>query len=251
MKEILVIFGSKSDSLIFTPLIHSLREKYSTSFYIISAHRDTFALMAILKKSEEKIIIAGAGLAAHLPGVIASLRKDAIVLGIPVICNFEGIDSFSSILQMPKGVPVLASSPNNYKSILFFIDKLHQNNINQRSINIIVKDRLKVTKYFEQVSANSVVAGIDYTFSSKQKKEKLNIVFTDSESDIDESFFSIYVPIVDCKIFDTALDFLNVFKMASKGGMWIGVNNIQNAFLFAKKILTHTRGRYDRTSNFI
>ena len=75
---------------------------------IISAHRTPDRMYSFAKSSEKKnikIIIAGAGGAAHLPGMIASL-SNLPVLGVPVESKFlNGLDSLLSILQMPYGVP--------------------------------------------------------------------------------------------------------------------------------------------------
>ncbi len=76
---------------------------------IVSAHRTPDRLYEFAKSAEEKgiqVIIAGAGGAAHLPGMIASLTKIP-VLGVPIQSKtLNGIDSLLSIVQMPAGVPV-------------------------------------------------------------------------------------------------------------------------------------------------
>ena len=76
---------------------------------ISSAHRtpeDTAEFSKNAAKNGRKVIIAGAGLAAHLPGVIAS-HTTLPVIGVPLVsAPFEGLDAILSILQMPPGVPV-------------------------------------------------------------------------------------------------------------------------------------------------
>ena len=76
---------------------------------IVSAHRTPDRLVTYAKKARErgiKVIIAGAGGAAHLPGMVASMTT-LPVLGVPVKSRFmDGLDSLLSIVQMPGGVPV-------------------------------------------------------------------------------------------------------------------------------------------------
>ena len=77
--------------------------------YVHSAHREPEKIKALLEKAKDEdvvAIIAGAGLAAHLPGFIASMT-DIPVLGVPLpVSTLGGIDSLLSIVQMPSGVPV-------------------------------------------------------------------------------------------------------------------------------------------------
>lgn len=80
---------------------------------VCSAHRNPEKTRKLAKEAERKgfkVIIAGAGMAAHLPGVMAAHSK-LPVIGIPLpSAPFKGLDSFFSILQMPSGVPVATMS---------------------------------------------------------------------------------------------------------------------------------------------
>ncbi|MGL5414640.1 MAG: 5-(carboxyamino)imidazole ribonucleotide mutase, partial [Clostridium sp.] len=83
--------------------------------FILSAHRVPEKLEETVKKIEKEgyeVIIAGAGLAAHLPGVIAS-QTVLPVIGVPVKAAIGGIDSLLSIVQMPKSIPVATVGINN------------------------------------------------------------------------------------------------------------------------------------------
>jgi len=85
------------------------------SVHILSAHRVPEELGRIIKELEAKgceCIIAGAGLAAHLPGVIAS-QTIMPVIGVPINAALNGIDSLLSIVQMPKSIPVATVGINN------------------------------------------------------------------------------------------------------------------------------------------
>ncbi len=108
--KIWIFMGSKSDSEIMA-YAEEVLKKESVPFetYIHSAHREPEKIRELMKKAKEKgvvAIIAGAGLAAHLPGYIASMT-DIPVLGVPLsTSSLGGIDSLLSIVQMPSGVPV-------------------------------------------------------------------------------------------------------------------------------------------------
>ncbi|MDR1420609.1 MAG: 5-(carboxyamino)imidazole ribonucleotide mutase [Treponema sp.] len=112
-----VIFGSKSDSEIMKKA-SAVFEEFGVphSVHILSAHRVPELLSRTVKKLEEdgvEVIIAGAGLAAHLPGVIASLTL-VPVIGVPVAAgSLGGLDALLSMVQMPRPVPVAAVGIDN------------------------------------------------------------------------------------------------------------------------------------------
>ena len=105
-----IVMGSQSDwkTLIFSEEI-LVKFKISYEKKIISAHRTPNRLYEYAKnlpKSGVKVVIAGAGGAAHLPGMVASLTT-LPVLGVPIESkSLKGIDSLLSIVQMPAGIPV-------------------------------------------------------------------------------------------------------------------------------------------------
>jgi 5-(carboxyamino)imidazole ribonucleotide mutase len=114
--RIAIIFGSRSDTEVMRNAAKCLRE-FDIEFeaHILSAHRVPERLGEVLNELEDKgceCIIAGAGLAAHLPGVIAS--KTLIpVIGVPIKGAIEGLDALYSIVQMPKSIPVATVGINN------------------------------------------------------------------------------------------------------------------------------------------
>ncbi|MBT4109508.1 MAG: 5-(carboxyamino)imidazole ribonucleotide mutase [Pelagibacterales bacterium] len=105
-----VIMGSQSDWETMKNTVKIL-EQFSIPYElnIVSAHRTPDRLYAYAKTAKNKgikVIIAGAGGAAHLPGMIASLTNIP-VLGVPILSKaLNGMDSLLSIVQMPAGVPV-------------------------------------------------------------------------------------------------------------------------------------------------
>ena len=105
-----IIMGSKSDEKTMLEAKKILKKfDIPYSFEIVSAHRTPekmFQFAKNAKKNGLKVIIAGAGGAAHLPGMVASLTTIP-VLGVPIKSkNLKGLDSLLSIVQMPSGIPV-------------------------------------------------------------------------------------------------------------------------------------------------
>lgn len=115
-----VIMGSGSDLEVMTPAIETLQEfGIEVEKRVISAHRAPHALMEWAESARERglsVIIAGAGGAAHLAGVIAGLTT-LPVIGVPVRSKtLDGLDSLLSIVQMPSGVPVATVAINGAKN---------------------------------------------------------------------------------------------------------------------------------------
>ncbi len=115
--DISIIMGSTSDQDIMEKAIVILQELgISYELRAISAHRTPDFLFQYINQFPKrgfKVVIAGAGGAAHLPGVIAA-KTILPVIGVPVKTQtLEGLDSLLSIVQMPKGVPVATVGINN------------------------------------------------------------------------------------------------------------------------------------------
>ena len=105
-----VVMGSKSDYEVMAAAIEVLRELgVAHEVRVVSAHRTPdllFEYAASAERRELKAIIAGAGGAAHLPGMLAA-KTLVPVLGVPVPATaLQGMDALLSIVQMPKGIPV-------------------------------------------------------------------------------------------------------------------------------------------------
>ena len=108
--------GSDSDLKVMKSAIDILDKfNISNEVCILSAHRTPLEMMEYAKNSDSnniKVIIAGAGGSAHLPGMIASLTSIPVI-GVPVESKtLKGIDSLLSIVQMPSGVPVATVAIN-------------------------------------------------------------------------------------------------------------------------------------------
>ncbi|MEP5253623.1 MAG: 5-(carboxyamino)imidazole ribonucleotide mutase [Winogradskyella arenosi] len=121
MSKVAVIMGSNSDMPVMQDAIDILKEfKIEVEVDIVSAHRTPEKLFDFSKNAHNRgisVIIAGAGGAAHLPGMVASLSP-LPVIGVPVKSSnsIDGWDSVLSILQMPGGVPVATVALNGAKN---------------------------------------------------------------------------------------------------------------------------------------
>jgi 5-(carboxyamino)imidazole ribonucleotide mutase len=121
MNKVAVIMGSKSDLPIMQEAIDILKAfNIPVEVDIVSAHRTPEKLFDFSKNAHTRgitVIVAGAGGAAHLPGMVASLSPLPII-GVPVKSSnsIDGWDSVLSILQMPGGVPVATVALNGAKN---------------------------------------------------------------------------------------------------------------------------------------
>lgn len=112
-----IIMGSDSDLNVMKGAAEIL-EEFGVTFEvtIVSAHRTPERLVDYAKQADKrgiKVIVAGAGGAAHLPGMVAAMTP-LPVIGVPVdVTPLKGLDSLMSIVQMPKGVPVATVAINN------------------------------------------------------------------------------------------------------------------------------------------
>jgi 5-(carboxyamino)imidazole ribonucleotide mutase len=116
-----IIMGSDSDLSVMQPAAEFLRsQQIPYELTVVSAHRTPLRMVEYAQTARDrglKVIIAGAGGAAHLPGMVASLTT-LPVIGVPVKSSnsIDGWDSVLSILQMPSGVPVATVALNGAKN---------------------------------------------------------------------------------------------------------------------------------------
>lgn len=122
MKPIIgIIMGSDSDLSVMQAAADILKQfEISHEVTVVSAHRTPLRMVEYAQKAKErglKVIIAGAGGAAHLPGMVASITP-LPVIGVPIKSSnsIDGWDSVLSILQMPNGVPVATVALNAAKN---------------------------------------------------------------------------------------------------------------------------------------
>jgi len=120
MSDVAIIMGSDSDWPVMEDAAKTLEALGITySADVVSAHRMPIEMVEFAQSAKSKgykVIIAGAGGAAHLPGMVASLTT-LPVIGVPVpLKNLDGMDSLLSIVQMPAGVPVATVGVGNAKN---------------------------------------------------------------------------------------------------------------------------------------
>lgn len=137
-----IVMGSDSDFAVMQKAADVLMEfQIPYEMRILSAHRVPNKLKEFVEKSENKgvkVFIAGAGLAAHLPGVIASMTY-LPVIGVPLLSGtLNGLDSLLSIVQMPGGIPVATVGIDNSKNAALLAVQILSTSSNE------LVDRLKL-----------------------------------------------------------------------------------------------------------
>ncbi|RAP27153.1 5-(carboxyamino)imidazole ribonucleotide mutase [Candidatus Marinamargulisbacteria bacterium SCGC AG-333-B06] len=118
MANVMIMMGSKSDMDIMKKaqdLLSSFSIK--STIEVASAHRNPERVHAIARDVESNydVVIAGAGMAAHLAGVMASLVTKPVI-GVPINASLNGLDSLLSVSQMPPGIPVATVAINGSKN---------------------------------------------------------------------------------------------------------------------------------------
>ncbi|SHH13125.1 5-(carboxyamino)imidazole ribonucleotide mutase [Clostridium grantii] len=134
--KVSIIMGSKSDLNVMSEAAETLKLlNIDYEIMVVSAHRTPNYMYEYANSCVERgisVIIAGAGGAAHLPGMVASLTN-VPVIGVPIkSSNLSGMDSLLSIAQMPPGVPVATMAINGSKNAALMAAKIlaiHDNSI--------------------------------------------------------------------------------------------------------------------------
>jgi 5-(carboxyamino)imidazole ribonucleotide mutase len=118
--SVAIIMGSSSDSSIMDDAVQTLRSfEIETQVRVLSAHRtpdDTIAFARGASDAGIQVIIAAAGGAAHLAGVVAAATPIPVI-GVPIaLANLGGLDSLLAMVQMPKGIPVATVAVNGARN---------------------------------------------------------------------------------------------------------------------------------------
>ena len=144
-KDVAIIMGSDSDWPVMEEAAKVL-DAFEISYEVdvVSAHRMPLEMVEFSQQAQTKgfkVIIAGAGGAAHLPGMVASLTT-LPVIGVPVpLKNLDGMDSLLSIVQMPAGIPVATVGVGNAKNAAILAARIL--GISDKSISEKVAESLK------------------------------------------------------------------------------------------------------------
>jgi 5-(carboxyamino)imidazole ribonucleotide mutase len=165
MSDVAIIMGSDSDWPVMEEaalVLDKFGISYSTS--VVSAHRMPLEMVAFAQGAKNigtKVIIAGAGGAAHLPGMVASLTT-LPVIGVPVpLKNLDGMDSLLSIVQMPAGIPVATVGIGNAKNAGILAARIL--GISDENISQQVSDHLK------ELESEAKAKGANLTARRSQK----------------------------------------------------------------------------------
>ncbi|KAF0202025.1 MAG: 5-(carboxyamino)imidazole ribonucleotide [Bacteroidetes bacterium] len=159
-----IIMGSTSDLPVMKEAAEILND-FQIPFEInaLSAHRtpnevETFAKSAYSRGI--RVIIAGAGMAAHLPGVIAAMTT-VPVIGVPIKASLDGLDSLLAIVQMPPGIPVATVAINGARNAGILAVQMMATGDDELMMKLIAfKEELK-TKI---VKANEELKKVEYKF---------------------------------------------------------------------------------------
>lgn len=228
--KVFVVFGSKSDENVQGPLGEALKKDFDVTSEVISAHRDLEKLHARMKEWQGDAWIAGAGLAAALPGVVAAMTP-LPVFGVPVNSQFGGMDAFGSIAQMPPGVPVMTAGPLSPQPIVSFLKRYKTEAVDYNRINIVVRGEAPPALLAEIEKARPVAAekSLDLTVADKDVLGAFNVQMVMQESDIRADDFCLHVPFVEKAALQKPESYLTLLTWANMGGLWLGANNIRNA----------------------
>lgn len=161
-----IIMGSTSDLKVMEPAAALLNEfKIPFEMNALSAHRtpeevERFATQAAGRGI--KVIIAAAGMAAHLPGVIAA-STTLPVIGVPINASLDGMDALLAIVQMPPGIPVATVGINaSLNAAILAVQLLALENAEIAAALVTYKQSLKQ----KIVSANEALKTVEYAFKT-------------------------------------------------------------------------------------
>jgi 5-(carboxyamino)imidazole ribonucleotide mutase len=252
----LVMFGSKSDANIYEPLkARLLNEGHEVSFRMISVHRSPELLERELAKIDAQVVIAGAGLAAHLPGVIAA-KLLIPVIGIPCAAAIGGVDSYFAISQMPFGIPVLATAPDQYGAAVDLVGRWGRLDLQYTfdAFNIVMERHKRGLPHFQMLlqRAERIVerTKIGMNVSDRPVENAVNICLVDiNEQDPEAPMpygpaargsdeIRIHVPCLSEQAYREAYAGVATIRRVASvpGGVWTGINNIGNAMLAALQL---------------
>ena len=229
MKDVLVLFASKGDEKSYKKVLKVLdKHKIKYDFKLASAHKTPDEVESILRQ-DYRIIISGAGLAAALPGIVAS-KTIRPVIGVPCLGNYQGLDALLAIMQMPPGIPVLGVGVDKG-------DVAAQSAVNMLKKHdkvVLVGD--KNNKAFQKAEEILRQFKVNHSHSEQTIGDGINIMFTNFDEPIEKKEqLVIYCPLLLEKD-DDAEASLNLLKH-SDHGLWVGLNNGTNAALAAIEIL--------------
>jgi 5-(carboxyamino)imidazole ribonucleotide mutase len=161
-----IIMGSTSDLPVMEKAAEILNTfKIPFEINALSAHRTPEEVEKFAKNARDrgiKVIIAAAGMAAHLPGVIAAMTP-LPVIGVPIKATLEGLDSIFSILQMPPGIPVATVSLNGAQNAAILAAQIIASG-DESVMSEVIKYKESLKKKI--VEANEELKNVKYPFKT-------------------------------------------------------------------------------------
>ena len=240
--KILVVFGSASDKTVSEPLVTLLSADFDVEFAVISAHRDLDRLKSKIEGWTGDAIVAGAGLAAALPGVVAAMTA-LPVFGVPVAAQFGGLDSLCSIAQMPPGVPVITSGPDRTDAVVAFMKGYAAwRKADGTGVHFVVADPAAIVHpdMISEIGKATALArdkGLDVTFSATPvPAPAFNVFVVTGKDDVRPADFGLHVPFFVRQDAAKPENYLSVLDWTRCGGLWLGVNNMRNAVLAVARL---------------
>lgn len=259
----LVAFGSKADDDVVQPIVAQLKKSgFEVQVEYVSAHRQPERLDQLLSSSTFDLVVAGAGLAAHLPGVVASKTLKPVV-GVPVQVAFGGFDALMSIVQMPPGIPVFTVPPLNAKNtgvlwgelarLWSTMDKL-QFSPDGTLLHFVGDPKIINGDLAKKARAILDAAGVSWSVGKKPKPGICNIFILpkghiSAALKIPKNCLPIFVPVfnktgAELKKPNAAVTLLKNIGRAQAKGFWVGANNFVNAVCGGLQIY-NASGRYN------
>ena len=164
--KVSIIMGSTSD-LVVMEAAAKILDEFEIPFEInaLSAHRTPEAVEIFAKSAKSRgiqVIIAAAGMAAHLPGVIAAMTT-LPVIGVPINASLNGLDSLLAIVQMPPGIPVATVAVNGAQNAGILAVQMMSLGDSELSAKL---DSFKVSLKVKIEKANKELAGIKFRFKT-------------------------------------------------------------------------------------
>lgn len=228
--KIQVLFGSPNDERVFGPLCRHLEAVAEVQMEVASAHRHPQRVRDVVTESKADLFVAGAGLAAHLPGVVASLTTKPVI-GIAVNGAFSGLDAFLSIAQMPKDIPVMGVTEEQALSLATYVEKIKKWTSRELKIswNPYKSEHPLMAKTLQDLRERS---GGDLKWCDPQDPECQGELVFFGERPQGQNLCLYICDKTDLSLPQTALHY---FEIARSAGYWVGVNNVTNFLLQIKK----------------
>lgn len=161
-----IIMGSTSDLPIMEKAAKQLNQlQIPFEILALSAHRTPDEVADFASRAEErgiKVIIAGAGMAAHLCGVVASMTP-VPVIGVPIDASLQGMDALLAIVQMPPGIPVATVGINAAQNAAILAAQMIATGDSELAKKLVI---LKNSLKEKVVKANADLASISYAYKT-------------------------------------------------------------------------------------